>query len=97
MQTLNPAIVAELRTMAQQGASASQLLRSLHQRLSPEESHKLTVIKYMRQAFGLSLQEASPIAGWAPDGSGELSDAQLDEFVTPEISRHLASGHPKPS
>ena len=47
--------------------------------------HKVTVIEYMRRAFLLSLQQASPIAGWSADGTGELGDSQLDELVMPEV------------
>jgi len=66
------------------------MLRELIDRSGPEPPHKLTLIKYMREAFCLSLQEASPIGGWASDGSGELDDSQLDGFIEPEIVEHRA-------
>jgi hypothetical protein len=88
MDELNQAVILYLRSLARSGASASQLLRALASKLAPEDTHKLTLIKYMRESFGLTLQEASPIAGWSPDGTGELGDADLDAFVGPDIRRH---------
>ncbi len=62
------------------------MLRELSQALGPTDGHKLVLIKYARKAFDLSLQQASPIAGWAADGTGELSDSRLDEILAPEVS-----------
>jgi hypothetical protein len=53
--------------------------------LQPEgNARKLALIKYMRAAFGLTLEQASPIAGWAGEG-GELSDPQIDDLIAPSI------------
>jgi hypothetical protein len=88
MEEINPIIVQHLRDMARRRDSASQILRELIQRLSPEEPHIVTLMKYMRKAFSLSLQQVSPVAGWSPDGTGELQDAQLDKLVMPEILKN---------
>lgn len=74
--------------MANNGDKPSQMLRTVVGRLAPQLVHKMTLIKYMREAFCLSLQQASPIAGWMADGSGELGDAQLNAFVMPEIANN---------
>ena len=78
-----------LRSLARRGATASQVLRALKGRLA-KEPHKLVLLKYMRESFALTLQEASPIAGWSAAGNGDLSDAQIDDFVGPEMRRHQA-------
>jgi hypothetical protein len=88
MEELDPTIVAHLQALARGGATASQMLRYLFRKFAPEAPHKITLIKYMRKAFDLTLQEASPIAGWSADGTGDLSDAQVDELVVPEIRDH---------
>jgi hypothetical protein len=87
MEELDQGVVQYLRTLARNGASASELLRALGSRLAPAEPHKLTVLKYMRESFGLTLQEASPVAGWSADGTGELGDRDIDAFVGPDIRR----------
>lgn len=87
MEQLNPVLVQQLRGMAKQGLTPSRMLREIVTELAPSVPHKLTLIKYLQEAFCLSLQEASPVAGWAPDATGELSDARLDEFVMPEIAK----------
>lgn len=88
MGECNRAIVGELHEMARTGDTASRMLRALLRRLAPEEGHPLTLIRYLRRAFHLTLQEASPIAGWAADASSELSDSQLDGLIDPAIRRH---------
>jgi len=85
MEELNPEILRHLRSMAHKGDTPSRMLREVIGRLAPDKPHKLTLIRYMREAFCLSLQQASPIAGWAADGSGELNDSRLDAFLLPEI------------
>jgi hypothetical protein len=88
MEELDPGIVRRLRAMATKGDAPSAMLRYLAANSGQLLPHKVTLVRYMRAAFGLSLQQASPIAGWSPDGSGELSDARLDELVKPEITRN---------
>ncbi len=88
MSELNPAVLRHLRNMATKGDSPSRMLREIMTRSGPQEVHKLTLIAHMREAFGLSLQQASPVARWAPDGSGELSDARLDGLISPEIVKN---------
>lgn len=90
MEQLDQECIAHLQAMAKGGAKVSQVLRYLRRRFAPEEPHKITLIQYLRQAFDLSLQEASPIAGWSADGTGELSDAQLDALVGPAVRDHQA-------
>lgn len=91
MEELNPVILLRLRGMARNGDTPSRMLREIIDRLAPAIPHKITLIKYMRAAFCLSLQQASPVPGWAPDGSGELNDSRLDGFLVPEIIKNRPS------
>jgi hypothetical protein len=88
MEDLDPMIVHDLRKMAKKGLTPSQMLRAIVNKISPNVPHKLELIRYMREAFCLSLQQASPIAGWVADGSGELNDSGLDGFTMPEIAKN---------
>jgi hypothetical protein len=85
MATLNPAILSELVSLARNGATPAQIMHRLVDRLPPADRHTVDLIRYMRQAFGLSLAQAKPIAGWAPNGTGELKDSRLNELLMPDI------------
>jgi hypothetical protein len=67
------------------------MLRELITSLALAESDPIALIRYMREAFGLTLQQSSPIAGWAADGSGELQDDSLDRLLLPAISKNRSS------
>jgi len=88
MEQLQSELVHRLRSMARTGARVSEMLRELTRDLAPPSPHKVTLIKYMREAFCLTLQQASPIAGWAADGMGEIQDAQLDGLLHLEIAKN---------
>ena len=97
MEELNPTLLADLRSMARRGTSPAQMLRELAPQVAQEPPLKFTLIRYLRAAFGLSLQQASPVGGWAADGSGELTDANLDTFLAPEIARNRPAWDPPSS
>lgn len=87
MEELNRAVIDELRGMARRGCTVSQMLPEVLKQLAPERPHKVTLIQYVRAAFALSLQQASPIAGWSADGPRE-QDGWLDRLVMPEILKN---------
>jgi hypothetical protein len=85
MEPLNQALIRDLRGMARKGATAPQMLRTILERAAPEQPQAVVLIKYLREAFALTLRQASPVGGWMPDNSGELSDAQLNDLLLSEI------------
>ena len=85
MSTIDEDVVAQLRAMARKGESPSRILRELISLLPTNASHKVTLINYTRAACGLTLAQASPIAGWSADDAGEIKDTQLNELVEPGI------------
>lgn len=87
MEPLNPEIVQRLRTLARSGSTPSQIARELFRQLDSESHPRLTALKYLREAFGLSVRQVSPLGGWSADGTGELTDAQLDALLQPEIEQ----------
>jgi hypothetical protein len=87
MQGVSDTLVQELRRQASEGVSVPDLLRLLHQRLGREAVYGATLAKYLMAAFDLPLRAVAPLGGWAPDATGELSDARIQELIYPEIMR----------
>jgi hypothetical protein len=85
MAEINEDIVGQLKVMARNGEAPAGILRRLTDLLPPGPAQKVALIKYMRAAFGLTLAQASPIAGWSYDDTGELKDARLNELIAPAI------------
>lgn len=90
MAEINNEIVEQLKAMAQQGEQPANILHRLADLLPPGSAQKVSLIKYMRVAFGLTLEQASPIAGWSGGGKSELSDARLNELLAPAILERKA-------
>ncbi len=103
MEGVSETLVQELRREASGGASVPDLLRLLYARLGSEAAYRISLIKHFMAAFELPLRAVSPIAGWAPDSAGEISDARIQELIYPEIlgneqrwSLALRTGQPAP-
>jgi len=56
--------------------------------LPADARNTIAMIEYAREAFCLSLPEASPIAGWGFAGVGEIPDERLDELLDPAVTAH---------
>jgi hypothetical protein len=92
MEQLDQAVLANLRNMAQQGRSPSEMLRALRRSVGPE-THIVTLLNYFRQAFGLTLADVKPIAALSRNEQREIEDeALLNEILVPAISRRRADG-----
>lgn len=87
MRILDSNLLEQIRDEYREHATPSDLLRRIIQ-LHAEPCHKLDLIANIRATFALSLNEASPIGGWAADGSGELNDEKLDRFLSEAIDQH---------
>jgi hypothetical protein len=71
------------------------MVREAKRRLG-EETHILTLLKYFRQAFHLTLAEAKPIAALSRNEQREVEDESLlDELLAPAILKHRSDweGH----
>lgn len=79
-----PRELLDLRELYDRSRSAAAVLKVL---AGSQPRHVLDWARKMQAAFALSLREVKPIGGWSPDGTGELSDAQLDAFLVPAIER----------
>lgn len=72
----------EIRALAQSGKTPAQILRwMVTQGLSPAE-----MMIQFAAAFGLPTSAAACINGWWHDGSGELTDAHINQFLSSEIA-----------
>lgn len=85
MVEINRDILGQLKSMARSGETPSRILHVLVDLLPPGPAQKVVLIKYMRAAFGLTLEQASPIVGWSQDDKGELKDDRINELIAPAI------------
>lgn len=88
MKVIDPSLIHAMRKMAKDEQSASAILKYAHRQLPAESRNKITLIELFKDAFGLALHEASPIAGWDVNGHGELQDEQLDDLMIPALEKH---------
>jgi hypothetical protein len=88
MEQLDQAVLGNLRNMARQGRSPSQMLRELKRHLGAD-THIVTLLDYFRQAFCLTLAEAKPLAALTRNEQREVeNEADLDELLLPAIVKH---------
>lgn len=85
MKGVSDSLVQELRRDASRGASVPDLLRMLHERLGHDAAYRTALVKCFMAAFDLPLRAVSPIGGWAPDSTGEISDERIQELIYPEM------------
>lgn len=78
-------VQSEVADSYKQGKRPSQILREVAL-LHPETSVP-ELMKLMRDVFSLSYTAVQCIGGWWHDGTGELTDAELDLFLVPEIEK----------
>ena len=78
-------VVASAAQMYREGMRPSQVLREVLL-LVPDASVP-DLMWLMREAFSLPYEAVQCIGGWWHDGTGELSDAQLDSFLVAEIAK----------
>src|SRR4051812_17877614 len=81
----------ELRTSARAGVSPSRMLRDLVSRVGPARGDRQFLVRLVSDAFQFSEGEGYVVFGWLPDGSGELSDGQLDAL----LSRRIQAARPQ--
>ena len=85
LEQLDQTMLANLRSMARQGRSPSEMLRTLKGCFGTE-THIVTLLNYFRQAFGLTLADVKPIAALSRNERREIKEeALLDELLLPVI------------
>jgi hypothetical protein len=85
--SLDYVLVQELRKAAEAGATASQLVLMVGRYLDALNTNfRLHAIAYMREAFFLSLPEASTVGALAIFPGGNSSAAQIDDEMKPILN-----------
>src|SRR4051812_29825148 len=85
VRQIDPSVIGNLRDMARQGRSPSELVRELQRRLGPE-THIVTLLNYFRQAFALTLTDVKPVSALSRNEQREVeNEALLDEVLSPAI------------
>jgi hypothetical protein len=95
VEQLDQDVIGTLRGMARQGQSPSEMVREVKRRLGTE-THILTLLRYFRHAFHLTLKEAKPIAALSRNEQRDVEDEPLlDELLSPAILNHRSDweGH----
>jgi hypothetical protein len=90
----NQTLIHELRELAARGVAPSQLILVIGHRLGLEHTNfRLLAIAYFREAFALTLADATRIGAAAAFPNGGRDDA-LDSELRPIIegTRHLWAG-----
>lgn len=88
IRQLDPATIENLRNMARQGRSASEMVRELRRCLEPE-AYIVMVLNYFREAFRLTLADVKPIAAFTRNKQREIeNEARLDALLVPAILKH---------
>lgn len=70
--------------MFHQGSMPSEILRYFS--INNPDEPVPNLMKLIRDAFDLPYEDTQCIGGWWHDGSGELSDSQINEFIMKSIS-----------
>ena len=94
MLTIGEDHLTRLRQMAGQGIAPAQMLRELLTQLNPEEPRSAVLAWYLMHAFHLEQHQVSAVFGWNPDGTGALSDDQLNEILARHIRVKSRSDNP---
>jgi hypothetical protein len=82
-------LTVSMSHMYRDGKHPSQILREII--LSHPEASVPDLMKILQEAFSLPYTAVQCIGGWWHDGSGELTDTQLDSFLITEIQKALHS------
>lgn len=78
--TLDSELIDTLKTMHSNAAEISSLLSEIKSVHEEEPQLKIFAMKYLREAFGLSMADVTAVGGWSGFG-GELSDDQINNLV----------------
>jgi hypothetical protein len=82
-------VLNDARRMAVSGSTPSEILRYLAVDKSISGAAQLMVI--FCRGLDFELRIASCIGGWSYDGSGELKDTQINNFLAQGLSRYVQS------
>jgi hypothetical protein len=85
MISLRTDLIEALRDMGRRGEAPSAMLRAVVARVGAETADRPVLVRYFSEAFGFADGQAYKIFGWFPDGSGALSDSDIDGLLSERI------------
>ena len=91
MEQLDPQVVCLLKKMANEHYVLADMVRAILSRTSSTGGNPIEVLRYFREAFGLTLAQVKPIADWLAYERNESSDSELHTLVWPCIEWQLDS------
>jgi hypothetical protein len=78
-------LIDMLRSMARRGEQPSAMLRAIVAELGAETADRPLIVRYFSTAFCFSEGQGYKIFGWFPDGTGALSDSDIDSLLSKRI------------
>lgn len=85
MGTHEATLTRIVRGLARAGVAPSNMLREVVRRVGHGRADRQYLVRLVSDAFHFREGEGHVIFGWQPDGSGELTDAQLDHHLGKRI------------
>jgi hypothetical protein len=85
METLEQELSQSLREFARRGVAPSFMLREVIRQVGEDRADRQFLVRLVSAAFQFREGEGYVIFGWLPDGSGHLSDTQLDYQLSKRI------------
>jgi hypothetical protein len=91
MESLEPELIDTIRAFARKGILPSQILREIVRLVSEDRADRQFLTRAVSTAFRFTEGEGYVVFGWLPDGTGGLSDRQLDY----QLSKHIQAARPR--
>ena len=85
MESLEQELSHALRELARRGVTPSLMLREIIRRVGEDRADRQFLVRLVSAAFQFQEGEGYVVFGWLPDGSGHLTDTQLDYQLSKRI------------
>jgi anti-sigma factor RsiW len=86
MRAVDEELEHALRVGVRDGTPPSRLLREVVRQIGPDRADRQFLARLLRDSFRFAEGEGHVVFGWMPDGTGPLSDAQLDYHLSKRIA-----------
>ena len=97
MRHLDSRVIRLLRDMAAERRTVSEMVRALGPGHAAVALSPVDVVRSFREAFGLTLPQAKPVADWLAYGGGDQADSVLHNLVWPYIECNRSSWGREPA
>ena len=87
---LDPTVLERMRSLAREGASATELVRALCSWLSLGGGERMLIMVYFHQAFSLSIPDVMPLGGWDFFPQANWPASEIDAHFAPILRKWAA-------